>query len=179
MAAEITDHFYRGEALVFVARAFAVAGDRERAENLVDAIDEVGVRAEALAAVATAVSEAGDHPAAIALAERAVASARAMPQDFTRISGMAASLPAFVTVLARAGEFDRAEEVARESKEWGSGRLWAVLAAMLPPPRAKRALAHALALGGGWAALLPALATVDPGTVRAVVDEFVAVLGPA
>ncbi|MFL6111114.1 MAG: trypsin-like peptidase domain-containing protein [Catenulispora sp.] len=174
IAAHIDDPDRKAGALASAAQAIAQAGDHGRAESLVGTIGEPGIRVSALATVAMEVSKAGDHPTAVTLAERAWSDARSIGED--RLQDEA--LGACVVVLARAGEIDRAETIARVAGEPSTARLWARLAEAATPLRARRALARALALGGSWAWLLPTLAKVDPATVRAIVDEFVTVLGP-
>ncbi|MBR7826653.1 hypothetical protein KDK95_10095 [Actinospica sp. MGRD01-02] len=181
IAVQIDDPYYEAEALSWVAHLAARAGDLHLAEAVANTVTQPAVRAEALAKAAIeAARKAGDHPSAFRLAERAEAVASAISEERARERALEKSRTAAVIAAVLAGEIERAETVAAAYQEPRAGtRLFTALASVAPPLPARRAMARALAHGGAWATLLTTLAKIDPATVRAIVDEFITVLGPA
>jgi hypothetical protein len=89
--------------------------------------------------------------------------------------------------VAKAGDLDRAETIARSVTGRSSlptnagtyrdfqAEALARLALEVPPPRARRLTAHALGRGG-WQACLAALARVEPAAIAATADEYLNIM---
>src|SRR5450756_766884 len=120
----------RAPALADVARAMAVTGDYARAQALVGETERIARsitrpfdQGRALAGVARAAA-VGDHDRARALAGDALRTA----QSVTDPRGQMRALPDVARALAAAGDYDRAEPVARATAHLDDGRALAGVA---------------------------------------------------
>jgi hypothetical protein len=105
LARTIADPYAQGQVLASLAPAIAQAGDVERAEALARTPAYPGDQARALSDLAIVAAIAGD----LARAKRLGADAEALINSYTDVTVLAG----LVTAIARAGDVDRAEVLAR------------------------------------------------------------------
>ncbi len=109
IAHTITHRYWRTKALVRVAETVAKAGDFDRAERLARTITDIRyLQAEALARVAGVVAEDGEPERAA----RLLNDAKQIARTITRPNDLENVLQWIAESLAKAGDFDRAEQTA-------------------------------------------------------------------
>ncbi|MFD5105033.1 hypothetical protein [Streptomyces cinereoruber] len=190
----IPNRTHRDQMIMEVAQWFAIAGDPDRAEQLVRSIASPPLRQRALAAVASATAKSGQ----LVLGER-------MARKVSDAHRRTKSLAAIVQVAVGSGALDEAERIARsiadplrQSRALGAvahacaadgdfARAEAIAATIADPYECARTLtalavdfdndssrsllAQALSIGH-WSICLPALLRLEPAVVAAVGAEF-------
>jgi hypothetical protein len=145
------------------ARTFAAAGLTARAEAVVAAIDDDDQRAQAAAEIVVVYASRGDIGRGLAVADTIPV------KDYW---DQARALRAIVAALVRTGERDRAREMAGRIAD--SQVRWVVkieLALADDSAGGRRVIARVLR-GGGWLAVLPVLAKIEPTMMPAICADL-------
>jgi hypothetical protein len=135
------DFYDEGPAVTTLARVVARAGDPDRAERLARSLEESWRQNDALAAIASECALVGDVPRAQELA--AALSDLEQPEVASADHNRAEISVTVVAALAREGQWDRAEAIARDAPNWVLGEMAEAVARAGNGPLAERIASRA------------------------------------